>query len=450
MDLTDCGRGLDDLVMWRKYTASDSPMRIDDNPQPGNQGLSQCPVTGIGREFDPFNNPYLADPYAFWLRARPAEPVFYSPELDYWVVTRYEDIKAIFADPKTFSASNAQNPIQPLSPEVLKMLQTGGLKTKPVMSNADPPSHTRVRKFTWQAFTPKRVAELEPAIRRIVNRFIDRIEGEHKVDLVRQMFYDLPVLVLFIFLGMREEDVAKVKTWSRNRLMLTWGKLPPEQQTTEAQGLLQYWKYTEAYVESLLSSPPDNYVGDLIRAHQNNESDITVNEITNVVYGLLIAGHETTTSMSSNAVVTLLRHRDNWEQLCAQPALIPNAVEELLRFDSSVITWRRKTSRAVDVAGVPIPAGANLLLALCSGNRDDAHFAHPDELDLNRDNAKTHLSFGFGIHYCLGAPLARLELRIILEELTRRKPNMQLVLDQRWEFPPNTSFRGPAELWVTW
>ena len=156
------------------------------------------------------------------------------------------------------------------------------------------------------------------------------------------MFYDLPVLVLFIFLGMPEEDVARVKTWSRNRLMLTWGRLSDEQQMREANGLLEYWKYTEAYIQGLVDNPPDNYVGDLIRVSRQNESDLSIHEITNVVYGLLIAGHETTTSMSANAIVTLMRHREAWERLCADPALIPNAVEELLRFDSSVITWRRK------------------------------------------------------------------------------------------------------------
>ena len=424
-------------------------MRID-NESSASDSAQRCPVTGLGREFNPFVDPYLADPYAFWLRARQTEPVFYSPELDYWVVTRYADIKAIFADPSTFSASIAQTPIRPLAAEVVQMLQSGGFRTKAVMSNADPPEHTRVRKFTWQAFTPKRVAQLEPEVRRLVTRSLDRIEGRRRADLVKDIFYELPVLVLFLFLGMPEEDVARVKTWSRNRLMLTWGRLSDEQQLTEAKGLLEYWKYTEAFIQGLLAEPPDNYVGDLIRVSQRNENDLSIHEITNVVYGLLIAGHETTTSMSANAIVTLMQHRDAWDRLCADPALIPNAVEELLRFDSSVITWRRKAVKAVELAGVSIPQGANLLLGLCSGNRDDGHFPGADTLDLDRENAKTHLSFGFGIHYCLGAPLARLELKVILEEMTRRLPSLRLVPGQTWAYPPNTSFRGPAQLWAEW
>ena len=376
--------------------------------------------------------------------------MFYSPELDYWVVTRFADIKAIFSDPETFSASIAQTPIKPFAPQVMELLRAGGYKTKAVMSNADPPDHARIRKFTWQAFTPKRIAQLEGDVRRLVTRFIDDIEGAGRADLVGQIFYELPVLVLFIFLGMSEDAVERVKTWSRNRLMLTWGRLSDAQQLAEARGLLDYWKYTEDYIQRLLPNPPDNYVGDLIRVSQANAHDLSIHEITNVVYGLLIAGHETTTSMSANAIVTLMQHRDAWQRLCADPALIANAVEELLRYNSSVITWRRRANIATEISGVAIPQGANLLLALCSSNHDDGHFHEPKTFDINRENAKTHLSFGFGIHYCLGAPLARLELRVILEELTRRLPSLRLVRDQKWTFPANTSFRGPAELWAEW
>ncbi len=175
------------------------------------------------------------------MRARGQEPVFFSPQIDYWVVTRYRDIKAIFSDPQTFSAGNAQTPIRPLAPEVTKLLRDGGLKTRPVMSNCDPPEHTRIRKHTWGAFTPKRVARLDSQIRALVTQFIDRIENQKRADLVREMFYELPVYVLFIFLGIPEEDIGRIKSWSRKRLMLTWGELSVAQQMVVAQGLLEYW-----------------------------------------------------------------------------------------------------------------------------------------------------------------------------------------------------------------
>jgi len=413
-------------------------------------GADGCPASRIAEAFTPFDAPYLDDPYAFWARARAEAAVFYDPRLDYWVITRYEDIKAVFADPEAFSASIAQTPVTPLAPEVLALLQQGGMKTRQVMSNADPPVHTRVRKFTWQAFTPKRVAQLEPDIRRLVRRYLDAMEPAGEADIVRDMFYELPVLVLFLFLGLPEADVGKVKVWSRNRLMLTWGNLTPERQLAEARGLIDYWHYTRRHVESLVANPPDNYVGDLLRVANANPQDLEVEEVVNVVYGLLIAGHETTTSMSANALSVLLGERTLWERLCREPALIPNAVEELLRHDSSVITWRRKTTRPVEIGGIAIPEGAKLLLALCSGNRDPKQFPDPETVNLARDNAKTHLSFGFGIHYCLGAPLARVELKVILEELTQRLPDLHLVEPQPREFPPNTSFRGPAALRVRW
>jgi cytochrome P450 len=142
--------------------------------------------------------------------------------------------------------------------------------------------------------------------------------------------------------------------------------------------------------------------------------------------------------------------RGTWKEICRDPSLIPNAIEEVLRFDSSVIAWRRKTTQAVEIGGVPVPADANLLLLLGSANRDPAVFEDPDRFDIHRRNAKEHLSFGYGVHFCLGAPLARLEARVVLEKLSARLPSLRLVSGQTPRFQPNTSFRGPLSLLVEW
>jgi cytochrome P450 len=167
-------------------------------------------------------------------------------------------------------------------------------------------------------------------------------------------------------------------------------------------------------------------------------------EVAGIVYGLSIAGHETTSNLTTNAVRQLLTHRAQWRALCVDPALIPNAVEEALRFDTSVLTWRRVTTRPVRIGEVDIPAGAKLLLALGAANRDPSRFHDPDVFDVISKNAARHISFGYGIHFCLGASLARMELRIVLELLTRLAPDLDLLENQELSFKPNIAFRGPG------
>jgi cytochrome P450 len=196
--------------------------------------------------------------------------------------------------------------------------------------------------------------------------------------------------------------------------------------------------------------PHDDFTSDLLLARDGDVPALTLPEVTTIVYGLLMAGHETTTCLLGNAFSQLLTRRHAWEAICQDAALIPNAIEEVLRLDSSVITWRRKTTQAVDIGGVSVPANANVLLLLGAANRDPAVFDNPDCFDMHRTNAKEHLSFGHGPHFCLGAPLGRLEARVVLEELSARLPQLRLVPGQTYRFQPNTSFRGPLSLLVEW
>jgi cytochrome P450 len=416
----------------------------------GTNGTRTGEAQSLAERFDPFHDPYLADPYPFFAEARAATPVFYSSDLDYWVVTRYHDIRHIFQTPKLFSAVNTLAPLQPICPATARLLAEGGFRPVPTLTNSDPPGHSRIRQLTNVAFTTRRVAAMEPFVRELTGRFLQERLSRGRADLVRDLAWDLPALAIFRVLGVPDEDVPRVKAGAESRLLLMWGRPTEDEQVRLARGMAAFWRYAQALVARRADEPRDDFTSDLLRARDGDLPALTHQEVTQIVYELLFAGHETTTGMIGNALRQLLTHRHAWEEICADPALIPNAVEEVRRFDSSVIAWRRKTTQAVEIGGVSVPADANLLLLLGSANRDPAAFEDPEHFDIHRQNAREHLSFGHGPHFCLGAPLARLEARVVLEELSARLPSLRLVPGQTLRFQPNTTFRGPLALLVEW
>lgn len=405
-------------------------------------------TAGITGRFDPFGADYLADPYPQLAQVRDATPVFYSPALDHWVVTRYADIRSVLLAPAVFSAANALAPLTPPCPEAARALS--GFGAVPTLANADPPAHTRVRRMVNGAFTPRRVSAMEPVVRAVVARFCDERLRVGHADIIRDFAWDLPAIVLFSILGAPAEDVAQVKAATEHRVLFTYGKPSAEEQVQAAEGLAAFWDYAQALVEDRIRTPRDDFTTDLVQARDLQGEGLSVAEASTITLNLLIAGHETTTSLLGNAFTRLLEDRRAWEQLCADPSLISGAVEEVLRIDSPLIAWRRRTTQPVDIGGAAVPEGANLLLMLGAANRDPAKFPDPDAFDIRRPNAHQHLSFGHGAHVCLGAPLARLEARIVLEEVSARVPSLRLVAGQALEFLPNISFRGPLSLLVEW
>jgi hypothetical protein len=406
-----------------------------------------CPHAGLGRDFKPFD---LAEPFAFYARARTEAAIFYSPEIDYWVVTRYEDIREIFRDPATFSSENTQSPFKQRPATVQKILDDGGFANVSGLSGRQPPDHTRLRGFIKKAFTPRRVAAMEPEIRAIAIGMIDRFAERGHADLVSELAHELPALVIFRMLGIPDADVPQVKEWAQSRVYMNFGDRPIPEQAHHAENLILYWRYCQELVQSRLASPQDDLPGDLARIYLLGDQTLAPDEIAGLVYGQLTAGHETTTALLSNGFRELLTQRHVWETLCADPEQIPAAVEELLRISAPVFTWKRRTKAPVTVGGVDLPADTNILLLLGSANHDEHVFPEPDRIDLERDNASRHLSFGLGIHFCLGAPLARLEAKVVLEELTARLPALRLTEDHRFDYTANTTFRGPARVLVQW
>ena len=406
-----------------------------------------CPARGVAAEFDPWD---LASPFELYARARSEAPVFYSDELGYWVVSRYDDIQQIFKDPATFSSENTQLPYRERDPEIQRILDDAGVSSGSGLSARQPPDHTRLRRFIQKAFTPRRVAALEPTVRSLTVDLVERMREAGRGDLVADLANHLPALVIFRLLGAPDIDVEQAKRWALSRVYLNFGDLPVEQQAEHAHSLAEYGRFCAGLVDASFEEPKDDLPGDLARIYLDGDESLSKNEIVGLVYTQLFAGHETTTSLLGSGLRELLEQRDRWEALCDDPALIPAAVEEMLRLGPAVFTWKRVTTRATRVGDTDLPAGANVLLLLGSANRDESVFADPDRVDFERDNARSHLSFGHGIHFCLGASLARLEIQTVLEELTGRLPGLRLAEGQTFEYRRNTTFRGPVSLLVEW
>lgn len=407
----------------------------------------KCPVSQLGAAFDAFD---LSNPFPLLKEARATEAVFFNEQIDYWIVTRYEDIKAVFQDHDSFTAENTITPIVPFPEQVKIMLSEGNYTPVPVLSNNVPPSHTRIRRLVNKLFLPRRMRHFEPAIRQLVHDSIDSFIEQGSVDIVDAMTYELPAQVLFHVLGVPDEDVPQVKIWAGNRIKLFYGRPTEKEQIELTKYLVPFWHYVVALVESKLDNPPDDLTGDLIKMRNGDDDILTVNEIASCMITLLVAGHETTTAQITNGLLHFLDEREQWETLCTQPDLIPNAIEEMMRYDPSVNTWRRKVRKATTIAGVNIPEGANLLLMLNSANRDESIFPEPDKINVTRTNLKEHLALGYGIHYCVGAPLARVEMVAVFEALTERLPSLRLGINDTLEYVPNISFRGPLRLNVAW
>jgi len=409
------------------------------------------PTTAASKSYQPLSLDYLVDPYPALAQLRRSEPVFFSPELGAWIVTRYETVKSVLRDTTRFSAMIVSDPLKPMCPMAKSLIQDSEFNVPPMLVNNDPPSHTRYRKFFSEPLQRPRLLALEPFIRETVGRYLDRMEqAQRPADLIQALTWDVPALVLFKLLGVPKEDVPKVKAWADSRVVLTWGWPTDEEQIRLAKGAVDYYRYAATLVQKKAENPTDDYLSDLIRLRNNDDGVMSLMEITGTAFNLLFAGHETTSSASSSLFLSLLRNRDIWDAVCRRELPLASVVEEGLRYEAPVHAWRRKAKEDVVLDGVTVPAGSRLLLVFGAANRDEDVFEDPDSFDPTRKNVQQHVAFGSAPHFCLGAPLARLEIQIMLEQLSQRFRTLRLVDGQELEYVPNTAMRALRRLMVTW
>jgi cytochrome P450 len=395
--------------------------------------------------FRPDEPTFIADPYPTYRRLRDEHPILWNDETRQWLISRHADVNRLLRDRRlgrtylhtaTHAAFGREAP--PAWHAPFHELNDAG------MLDLEPPDHTRLRRLVSRAFTPRTVEALRPRVEAIVNGLIDDFGGRGEVDLIADYAEPLPVTVIAELLGIPEADRHLLRPWSAD-ICLMYELNPPDESARKAVAAsLDFSAYLRDLLAERRVHPGEDLISGLAGVVDHGDT-LTEQELVATCVLLLNAGHEASVNGAGNGWWTLFRHPDALVRLRAEPALMRTAIEELLRFDTPLSMFERWVLEPIEVQGVALERGQEIAMLFGSANRDPAAFDHADELDLGRD-PNPYLSFGAGIHYCLGAPLAKLELGIAFETLLRRVPRLELVETPRWK--PMFVLRGLRELRV--
>jgi pimeloyl-[acyl-carrier protein] synthase len=393
-------------------------------------------MTDPSLDADFFSPEIRADPWPFFARLRAADPVHHRPGGD-WLLTRYADCQAVLADPRC--SSNPAHEAQPAEGSPARQAGSN------LLLFLDPPDHTRLRRLVSKAFTPRRVEGLRPRIAELVDTLLDEVAGERTFDVLEALGYPLPVIVICDLMGVPKGDRNDLKEWSTAASRL----LDPDVEgATLEQGLLGAMAlagYFDQLFEERRRSPQDDLVSGLVAAEEAGDR-LSADELRAITVLLFIAGHETTMNLIGNGTYALLRNPDQLALVRDDPEVARPAIEELLRFDGPVHATARVPTEDIDVGGTTIPKGDRMIVALGAANRDPAEYPDPDRLDVTREDNR-HLTFSHGIHFCLGASLARVEGQVAIPRLLQRFPDLQLAAEPSYR--EHLVLRGLTELQVS-
>jgi len=403
------------------------------------------------RKYDLYSDDFRRDTYETFGRMRADDPILCQPGIDgetmLWFITRHDDVVAVLLDDETF----VRDPALALDPDALAAWSTGLPESFAFidqhMLNRDGDDHRRLRRLATKAFTPRMVDQLRPRIQEIADDLIDAVEERGEMEIVEEYAFPLPITVIAELLGIPVADRDRFRLWSN---AIVTPALTAESIAEFGALMTDFVAYLHELFERRRLEPAEDLVSALLQVHDGGDA-LSEQELFSTVVLLIVAGHETTVNLIANATLALLERPDTLARLRDDPSLVPAAIEECLRYDSPVErTLNRWAARDVELGGHRIRRGDGIIAIIGSANRDPDRFPEPDSLDLEREDKK-HIAFGRGSHYCLGAPLARLEGEIAIATLLRRLANLRLAVPRdELTWRPVPLFRALASLPVAW
>jgi cytochrome P450 len=394
--------------------------------------FSEQEIQAGAASVSPFDAAVQRCPFGFYARLHAEQPVYQDPQSGFWMITCYDLLKQAAADVATFSSffdMRKPDPNAPPTPEECYMKEHGWL-VQDFLTQADPPVHTRYRALVNRLFTPLRVKAMRPYVEALIDELIARFVNRARCDFAKEFAVPFPMTVIADQLGVPRADGEKFKFWSDTMISTLGLMLSPEQKLEAAKHIVTFHHYLAARFAEAERDRPDTIIGDLVQAELDDPETgprlLSTPELLSITQQLLVAGNETTSSSLVKGMKFLCEKPALAAELRAEPALIPNFVEEMLRFDSPVQNIFRQTTRPVEIGGVTIPERAIVLLTYGAANRDEAKFSQPDAFDVRRENAKMHVAFGSGIHHCVGAPLARANMVLAFGKLLAAMDDLRI------------------------
>jgi cytochrome P450 len=399
----------------------------------------------VSAGFAPHDPAFIANPYPVYAELRDAGRIHYHEDTNQWIVPHHADVTALLRDRRfgrTYHHLAAHAEMG--RPEDAEEAREFWHLIRNGILDMEPPDHTRVRRLVAKAFTPRMVEALRPKVQELMDGLVDRVQGAGEFDLIAELAEPLPVTVIAELLGIPDVDRHHLRPWSAE-ICRMYELHPTEEDARAASAAsVEFSEYLRGLIAERRARPTEDLVSELV--HVVDEGDrLTEDEMIGTCVLLLNAGHEASVNVTGNGWWALFRNPDQLELLRSDHSLVPRAIEELMRYDTPLQMFERWVLEDVEIHGVPVARGQELALLFGSANHDPAAFDRPDDLDITREH-NPHMSFGAGIHFCLGAPLARVELVVSFGTVLRRLPRLELVAEPEWK--PNYIIRGLKELRV--